>query len=141
VRAIVERRPLAANFRASDVQWLSLPEQNVDVQMSQERVYHRGLTMLVRDTRLVTSGSVGADQTLALVVEVPIKDEWIAREKLLAGLRGQSVKIPVGGTLSKPQIDRRALDQLAAQLIGNAATGLLQNEIEKGLDKIFKPRK
>jgi hypothetical protein len=140
VRAIVERKPLDPSFRATDVQWLTLPEQNVPVHMTGGRIHHRGLTMAVNTTTVVSSGSVGADQTLALVLEVPIKDQWIASEKLLAGLRGQSIKIPISGTFAQPKVDRRALDQLAAQLLGNAATGLLQQELEKGLDKLLRPR-
>jgi hypothetical protein len=140
VRAILERKPLDAGFKPSDVEWLTLSQQDVPVELNSGRVYHRGLQIMVRDTTLVSTGSVGVDQTIALLVEVPIRDEWVAKDRLLSGLRGQTLKIPIGGTVSQPQVDKRVLEQLAAQFINNAAGQLLENELQKGLDKLFRPK-
>jgi hypothetical protein len=137
VRAIVERKPFDTTFRPESVQWLALPEQKVDVQLTGGRVYHRGLQIQVGDTLLVTSGSVGEDQTLSLIVEIPIRDEWVAKDRFLSALRGQSLKVPVAGTVGKPQLDSRALDQLAAQLVGGAATNLLEQQLQRGLNKLL----
>jgi hypothetical protein len=136
----LERKPLDATFKPSDVEWLMLPQQDVPVELNSGRVYHRGLQIMVRDTTLVSTGSVGVDQTIALLVEVPIRDEWVAKDRLLSGLRGQTLKIPIGGTVSQPQVDKRVLEQLAAQFINNAAGQLLENELQKGLDKLFRPK-
>ena len=57
IRSLLERKPLDPNFRPEAVQWLTLPEQNVQVEMKEGRVYHQGLTILVKDTTLITSGS------------------------------------------------------------------------------------
>lgn len=140
IRSLLERKPLDPNFRASSVEWLTLPQQDVQVEMNGGRVYHQGLQIQVRDTTLVTSGSVGVDQTLSLVVEVPIRDEWIAKDRLLAGLRGQSLKVPVSGTVGQPRLDGRALEQLAGQLFQNAAGSLIENKLQEGLDKLFRPK-
>jgi hypothetical protein len=104
------------------------------------RVYHRGLQIQVKDTLLVTSGSVGTDQTLSLVVEVPIREEWIAKDRLLSGLRGQTLKIPVAGTVGRPQLDARTLEQLAGQLFQNAAGQMLENKLQDGLNKLLRPK-
>ncbi|HTN73997.1 MAG TPA: hypothetical protein VL096_02075 [Pirellulaceae bacterium] len=141
VRAILERKPVGADFRADAVEWLTLPTHDVAVQLADGRVHHRGLQIQVGDTTLVTSGSVGVnDQSLAMVVEIPIREEWIAKDKLLTGLRGQSLKVPLSGTIDRPQIDNRALQQLASQMINSAAGGLIDQGIQKGLDKLFKPK-
>ena len=140
VRSLLERKPLDPNFRADSVQWLTLPQQDVQVELNNGRVYHRGLQIMVGDTTLITTGSVGTDQTLGLIVEVPIRDQWVAKDRVLSSLRGQSVKVPINGTVSKPQLDARALDQLAGQLLQNAAGNLIENKLQEGLDKLFKPK-
>ncbi|MCH5372716.1 MAG: hypothetical protein JJ992_01980, partial [Planctomycetes bacterium] len=50
--------------------WLTVPEQQVRFDVRDGRVQHQGLTVAAGDVVLRTSGSVGIDQTLALIVEV-----------------------------------------------------------------------
>jgi hypothetical protein len=47
------------------------------------------------------------------------------------------VRIPVGGELSRPRIDQRVLRELASQTLGGAATKLLENELNRGLQQLF----
>lgn len=140
IRLLLERKAMDPNFRADSVEWLTLPQQDVQVEMKGGRVYHRGLQIQVQDTLLLTSGSVGADQSLSLIVEVPIREEWIAKDRVLSALRGQSLKVPVGGTVAQPKIDARALDQIAGQLFQNAAGNLIESGLQQGLDKLLRPK-
>jgi hypothetical protein len=89
---------------------------------------------------LRSQGSVGLDETVALTIEIPIQDAWVAKEPLLAGLKGQSVQIPVSGTLTKPQMDQHAIASLTGQLIQKGAGQAVGNELNKALDKFLKPR-
>ena len=57
-----------------------------------------------------------------------------------AGLKGQSLQVPVSGTLKRPQLDQRAIANLSGQLIQNAAGQAVGNELNKALDKFLKPR-
>ena len=82
---------------------------------------------------------MGLDQSLALVAEVPIRDEWIGGDRLLSGLRGQTLRIPITGTLGQPRVDRSSLEQLSQQLIGGAAQRLLQDELQNQLQKLLQP--
>lgn len=140
IRLLLERKPLDPTFRPGSVEWLTMPQQEVQVEMKAGRIYHRGLQIQVQDTLLITSGSVGTDQTIDLIVEVPIREEWIAKDRVLSGLRGQSLKVPIGGTVDQPRIDGRALEQLAGQLFQNAAGSLLENSLQQGLDKLLRPK-
>jgi hypothetical protein len=72
-----------------------------------------------------------------MVAEVPIRDEWIARQPLLAELKGQSIKINIQGTLSNPKIDRRQLQDLGKRVISGATNRLLQDQLNRGLNKLF----
>ena len=113
---------------------VSIENQAIDFQLVDGRVYHRGLEFNVGDAVVQSTGSVGVDETLDLVLSVPILDEWIDRRPTLLGrLRGQSLQIPVRGTFSRPQVDNRAFTQLSGQLLQGAAAGA----IESGLNKLF----
>jgi hypothetical protein len=141
IKAVIERRPLAPVLNVSSNQWLSLPAQNVAFEMRDGRVYHQNLELTAGDVGIRTQGSVGLDQSLQLVAEVPIRDEWVESDQLLSSLKGQVVRIPIRGELSRPELDGRALQQFAAQMAGEAATRLLEQELSRGLQRLLQPRK
>lgn len=138
VKAIVDRRPLPTT--ASNInQWLELPAQEVSFQMVDGRVHHRGLQMVVGDVAVRTQGSVGFDESLYLVAEVPIRDEWVAKDRYLSALRGQVIQLPVQGSFTRPRVDNQALTNLARQTITSAGQQMLQQEISRGLDRFLRP--
>ena len=130
-------------------EWLEMPEQQVPVKLEQGRVYHQGMTFVVQNVSVKTSGSVGMDSTLNLIADVSIRNEWLGNNKALTGLKGKSIQIPITGTTSRPQIDPSVFSNLAQQIGGSAIEDLLQDKIGTGLneainnklDKLFKGRK
>ncbi len=139
IEAIVRRRAPATGGSSGEL--LTIDNQDVEFQMVDGRVYHRWLEMTVgREVRVRTSGWVGVDESLGILVEVPILDEWIGSEPLLEGLRNQTLRIPIGGTFARPQVDGRAMAQLSEQLIGGAVRSAIGNEINRQLDKLLRPR-
>jgi hypothetical protein len=46
----------------------------------------------------------------------------------------------VSGTLTRPQLDRRAVGSLSTQLLQSAAGEAVGGELNKALDKLFKSR-
>lgn len=125
---------------AQQLTLLNIRDQEVNFKVLEGRVHHQNLEFQVNDVTLRSQGSVGFDQTIQLTLLVPIKDEWIAKEPLLAGFKGQALQVPVGGTLARPQIDGRAIASLTQQLLQGAAQQAIGGELNKALDKIFKPR-
>lgn len=117
--------------------WVTLPEQQVPFRLSNGRVIHEGLTLVTKEATLKTRGSVGLDESLDLIVEVPIRDEWVAQNKSLSSLRSQSLQIPVRGSLTRPQLDARVLETLAREAFTAPVENLLQKELQKRLDKGF----
>jgi len=136
VRQMVQRR-MASTPAAPAGAWLTMPEQNVEVQLVDGRVYHRTLEFRVGDVTILTEGSVGLDETLALSAIIPIREEWVQNDRYLANMKGQSIRVGIGGTLQRPQIDPRALNELARQMGGSAAGQLLQEGVRNQLDKLF----
>ena len=83
------------------------------------------------------AGSVGFDKTLAVQATVPITAAMIGRdaqlEKLLNGLK---VNVPIGGTLAKPTIDRRALQTATRDAIKTVAGQGLRDEAGRLVDRV-----
>ncbi|MEM1305415.1 MAG: hypothetical protein AAGG46_10995, partial [Planctomycetota bacterium] len=116
---------------------LSIEDRTIDYRVVRGRVYHQATPFRVGSVPMESSGSVGFDETLDLLFTVPIQDRWVEDRPLLVGLRGQSVQIPVRGTLSNWQIDNRAVRDLSQRLVREAAGGALGNEIGRALERLF----
>jgi len=128
----------AATARSN--QALTMRNQQIDFQVVDGRVYHRNLVFMVDDVPVSSHGSVGFDQTLALLVEIPIQDKWVQREPALRSLAGQSLQIPIGGSFQRPQVDQRAIADISQRVLQSAASETIGNEINRQLDKLLRPR-
>lgn len=113
----------------------------VPFQMYQGRIYHRDLQLVFPEFTIRTYGSVGLDQTLALMAEMPVPPKWLGSNPLGTALTNQTIKLPIGGTLAAPKLDEKALAQASGQFIRDSATNLLKDEVGKQLDRFFAPRK
>lgn len=120
---------------SQDTELFTINNQNVEFQMANGRVYHKRLDFNVGEVIVTTQGSVGIDETLDMLLTIPILDAWVERRPaLLGGLRGQAVRIPIQGTLQQPKVDQTALKQLTRDLIQSAAQGA----INSGIESLFK---
>ena len=110
--------------------WVELSPQQVTFQVAENRVYHEGFEMRVDGVPIRTRGSVGMlDESISVMADVPIMDEWIDGTPALRGLRGQIISIPVSGTTSNPRLDQQALARISTQLARSAATGYIQDQL------------
>lgn len=119
--------------QGSDLRLYS-PPQTVLCRIDQRRVFHDRFTVQLGDQDgplIATSGSVGFDESLDLVVEIPLDAKWFRDERVAKALGGQLLRIPVGGTLSSPAPDQRAFQDLARR----AATGAVQNAVDQQIQK------
>jgi hypothetical protein len=137
IRTLLDPQRGASRYLEAGRTWIELPEQAASFRVADGRVAHANLTMIVGDVTIRTGGWVAFNQQMHLVAEIPIQDAWVADQRLLAGLRGQTLSIPVHGTLDRPQLDRRALQTLTQQAVRGAAEGLLQEELQKQLNRLL----
>ncbi len=115
-------------------------ESVIPFRMVDGRIYHRDLELVFPDVTIRTYGSVGLDRSLAMMAEMPIPPKWRARNRLLdSAFRDQTLRVPIGGTLDHPRIDRRALGQLGGQFLEDAARGIIEDQLNQGLDRLFGP--
>jgi hypothetical protein len=127
--AVVLGRDKAAELKRESV---------IDFRLVDGRVYHKGLEMAFPDVTVRTYGSVGLDQTLSIMAEMPVPPKWQAGGMLGSALRDQTLRLPIAGTLSKPSIDKRVFDQLQGQVLQKAAENVLGDELHRGLDRLFR---
>ncbi len=117
--------------------WLKMPEQNISFRMENGQVAHKHLNVHIGDANISTSGAVDIDGRMDLMAEMPIPDDWVAKSPFLASLRGKSLQFPVRGTLTGPQLDTQLLTQIGRDTVQQAAQGLIQRELQRGLGKLF----
>jgi len=126
VRSIARVLGLPASVRLAD-------ESVVDFEMADGRVEHRGLEFGIGQLRVGTHGSVGLDETLDIVAEIPIPSGLSADRPVLDILAGKTIKIPIRGTLSEPKVDAAALARSNFEgLLGDADIGKLLDDSNLG---------
>jgi hypothetical protein len=114
-------------------------ESVVPFRMVEGRVYHRDLELVFPDVTIRTHGSVGLDQSLAIMAEMPVPPKWIGNNPLGVALKNQTIRLPIEGTLQRPLIDRQALARASAEFVRGSATNLLRDTLNKQLDRLFSP--
>ncbi len=113
----------------------------VSFRMVQGRVYHRDLQLVFPDLTVRTYGSVGLDQSLALIAEMPVPPKWrTPNETVNLALKDQVIRLPVGGTLAKPVLDQRELERFSRQFMQKAVENVIGNELNRQFDRLFQPQ-
>jgi hypothetical protein len=125
-------RPDKVNERDYNT-WLKMSQQSVPVNVKNGRVYHDGIKFSHDDILVRTKGSVGLDQTVNMVAEIPIADDWLGGNEYLAGLKGQSISISITGTVSKPVLDRSAIQNFSRQMAQKAASSAINKAVQDKL--------
>ncbi|MEN6407907.1 MAG: hypothetical protein ABFC77_15745 [Thermoguttaceae bacterium] len=118
-------------------------ESVVTFQMVNGRVYHQGLELVFPEFTIRTYGYVGlADQELAIMAELPVPPKWLEKNPALSqAMRNQTLRIPIHGTLSKPQLDQKTMTDLNRKFLQKAAGSLIEGELNKQLDRLLQPKK
>jgi hypothetical protein len=115
---------------------LEIDNEEIGFALQNGRVYHDEFAMQIRNMRVVTTGSVGLDQTLDLAVALPIPDQWLKNAgPVLQALRGEAIQLAVRGTLSQPVVDGRPVAEFGKRIGEKAASGLIERLIERRLQR------
>ncbi len=131
-------RELATLLQRPGIARLS-KESVVPFRMVEGRVYHRDLELVFPEMTIRTHGSVGLDRTLAIMAEMPVPPKWIGNNPLGTAMKNQTIRLPIGGTLSEPRIDSKALAQASGEFLKAGARNLLFDGLNRGLDRLFQP--
>lgn len=118
-----------------DKRLVTFPTQSVDFEFANGVVSHQRMFMEIDRARIITSGQVHADGRMSLIAQVPLDPSWLGSD--LKGLAGQSVTLPIDGTLSRPSLDSAGIRKLVAELGTKALQSTAESYIEKQLGKGF----
>jgi hypothetical protein len=116
---------------------LELGERDVTFVCRDGRIRCSPMKLKVGENHIVVDGTLGLDQTLAYEVQVPVTEK-LGGQKIYPYLEGSVLRVPVGGTATKPSIDERAVTRAIADLTGQAARKALEGEAGKLLEQLFK---
>ena len=103
-------------------------DQPVTLTIADGRVNQRGMTIPLGDfTRIELAGWVDFDRNLSMVATVPVTPAMLGNNALLSDIAaGTKVRLPIGGTLDRPAIDKEAftanLQDLGKSLLTRGAT-------------------
>jgi translocation and assembly module TamB len=101
--------------------------------LSGGRLQHDGLVMDTGPLVVRSGGSVAADGSLAMVVEVALRAEAAGSVPVIAPLLRTPLVIPLKGTLERPQFDARTIDLVVARIVDNTAEAVLRDGLGRGL--------
>lgn len=80
-------------------------------------------TWTIGGTETSFTGSIGLDETLQLAWNVPVSEKLIERYGFLASLAGQTIEVPIGGTVKRPRLEwKDTLTDLAKRLATSELT-------------------
>ena len=112
-------------------------EQKVPVEFKEGRVYHKNFGITVGKSEIISSGSVGVDQTVDLTLDMPVPPKLINQAlaknpRIKEALDGKRIKVPVRGTLAQPVVDERG----AAAAVDGLLRGVARDVIRDGTDDL-----
>lgn len=139
--AIETLRGLSGRSEAAPLERISLArDSQVTFRLVDGRVYHEGLRLQFPQLAIETHGSVGLDESLAMVAEITLADTLLGKGPLGRALKSRPIQLPISGTLRKPKVDLAQLRGLGRQRVRETARELIGNELERGLDRLLKPK-
>jgi hypothetical protein len=118
---------------------LDLGDQTIDFVAENGRLQCSPLTIDIGGSPLVMYGSVGFDQTLDYIARIPLTENMVGKDAFRF-LQGVSVKVPIRGTVSKPKIDEKALQDATGSLLQQAMRKNLQQGVESLLQNLIKKK-
>ncbi len=119
---------------------LIINDQSIDFEGRKGRVSCTPLTLSAGEYKMSLKGSIGFDETIDFIARVPVTPRMVGKDAYRV-LKGTTIRVPIGGTASKPRINQTALQSATSDLMQQ----VLQKNVEQGvqnlLNNLFKKKK
>jgi hypothetical protein len=119
---------------------IDIGDRTIDFVCRNGRIECSPLKLTVGDTTLTLSGSMGLDKSLAYTAAIPVTEKWVGKD-LYAYLDDTVIRIPIGGTLTRPSVSTSAIQEilgdLSRQALQKKAGEALQKQAGDLLKKLF----
>jgi hypothetical protein len=116
---------------------LRVRPEPVSVRLADRRLWHEGLVMDAGQLVIRSAGSVGADGTLAMMVEVAFRGDIIGATPVVGKLLRTPLVIPLKGTVSRPQFDARSIDLIIGRIVENTTEAVIGPKLSRDLETLF----
>jgi hypothetical protein len=117
---------------------ITMPAQTIEFNVAGGVVDHRALLLEIDRAKVTTSGRVTIDGQLDLIAQIPLDASWIGSD--LSVLSGQTITIPVNGTLDRPRLDSSGIQRIVADMGTRAAqeagANFLQEQLGRGQQQL-----
>ena len=113
-----------------------LSDQPMEFVGENGRVRCSPLELTVNEHTLKLSGSIGFDQSLDYLAQIPVTRKMVSGD-LYKYLEGTYISVPIGGTVSNPSISKNLVQTAIKDLAIQAGTKQLTDQAGKLLQKLF----
>ena len=100
------------------------------------RITTNPLRTNLSDTELIISGSLGLDTTIDYLTQVEVTERLVGGD-LYNYLEGTTINVPIGGTLSRPDISAQTVQRAVTDLVNQAGQRKLQEAAGDLLKRLF----
>ena len=116
---------------------LRVRPEPVSVRLADRRLWHEGLVMDAGQLVIRSAGSVGADGTLAMMIEVAFRGDIMGATPVVGKLLRTPLVIPLKGTVNRPQFDARSIDLIIGRIVENTTEAVIGPQLSRGLETLF----
>lgn len=115
---------------------MNLDERSVEFVLRNGRIECSPLKTNLGDTHILIGGSLGLDQTLDYLAQVPVTQHIVGKD-LFEYLEGTTIRVPITGTLSKPEVSAKTVQATINDLAKQAGQKKLEEAAGNLLKKLF----
>ena len=116
---------------------LRVRPEPVSVRLADRKLWHEGLVMDAGQLVIRSGGSVAADGTLAMMVEVAFRGDIMGATPVVGKLLRTPLVIPLKGTVNRPQFDARSIDLIIGRIVENTTEAVIGPQLSRGLETLF----
>ncbi len=128
-------RQVLSSFGLEDDK-LRLGDKEMTCYGSDGRITCSPVRILVGGSEMVLTGSVGMDQSLQYILQVPLTPGLVGKEAYRM-LQGTMVRVPIQGTISDPAFDRNMVAGTVKDLIQHAVGRVIHQQADKVLPALL----
>jgi hypothetical protein len=115
---------------------ITLSNQPMQFVGENDRVRCSPLEIKTKEHSLILSGSIGFDQSLDYIAQVPVTRQMVGSD-IYKYLEETFITVPIGGTVSKPSISKNLVQRAIKDLIKQAGKKQITDQAGKLLQKLF----